>query len=517
MKFAVAPRFDLRLWILRTFIFLVFVSGILVFLYSQETKQELRDGYITELNNEFILTISVYSEMSDSIYHLYIDNDRIKKLFTLGVKSVDPSKKMYYRNQLFLRLQNLYKKLIQYNFRQFHFHENNNKSFLRFHRPEKFGDDLTGVRASVEYANREKKYVSAFEEGRIFNGYRFIYPVAYKNEHIGSVEVSVSVGSVIEQLKKRFKKEAQFIILKDLVKSKLFKNELSNYIPWPVDNMFFLDRAVQGKCILRNRISQKDAKIVKDELHKNFKAGKAFCTEIYLDQNPAMLTFLPIMNFTGDCIAYIFSVSDNKRMIKERRAFVFIFIPLIILFLMLIVFTVYYRYSQKKFESMATYDFLTKVYSREVLFQKLDTEIARYKRYSKTFSIIMIDIDHFKNINDTFGHSAGDLVLSDIGQIFLNNIRETDVVGRYGGEEFIILLPETSLDNAVKVAENLKKLISEFNFHKVGKVTASSGVAVMDRKFSSIEDLINLADERLYMAKQLGRNRVVFDNLAASK
>ena len=300
-------HFDLRFYLLAILILIVLSSNVLLFIYYQHNRAEIKKSHIQELNQEFLLTMSIYSDMADSIYHLYINNPRIKKIFAMGVNSKNAKEKDIYRKRLLYTLSDLYRILIEYDFRQLHFHEKNNRSFLRFHRPEKFGDDLTGIRYSVEFVNREKKYISGFEEGRIFNGYRFVYPLALNNEHIGSVEISVSMKTLIKQLSQLFNKEAQFIIRKEQVAEKVFKSEISNYIAWDINENYVLDRAVVKKCILVKRISDKDASLIRTALEKNSSKGNPFCVEISVDGTSKIVTFLPIENFLGKKVAYVFS------------------------------------------------------------------------------------------------------------------------------------------------------------------------------------------------------------------
>ena len=500
---------DLRFYLLIALIVLVFSSNALLFFYYQQNKDNIKQNHIYELRKEFIITMSVYSDMADSIYHLHIDTPGIKRIFAQGVQTTDPAEKNIYRKRLLYTLNGLYRKLIGYNFRQLHFHEKNNRSFLRFHRPNKFGDDLTGIRYSVEFVNREKKYISGFEEGRIFNGYRFVYPLALKNEHIGSVEISVSMKTLIKQLSQLFDKEAQFIIQKEQVAEKVFKSEISNYIVWDIDDNYVLDRAVVQKCILEKRISDNDAFLIRKTLEKKSSKGNPFCLEISVDGASKVVTFLPIENFLGKKMAYVFSISDNTKLREHARSLYMISAALMLLLVLFIVFTVYYRVSQKKIEGMITYDFLTRALSRRAFFERLDAEFERYRRYRKPFSLIMLDIDHFKKINDKYGHTTGDLILSAIAEIITKSVRKTDHLGRYGGEEFIILLPETAAKDAVTVAENLRKVISEHNFHRAGTVTVSCGVVEIHPQFMSIDEFVNEADKKLYRAKDEGRNRVI--------
>ncbi|MBP6281278.1 MAG: GGDEF domain-containing protein, partial [Leptotrichiaceae bacterium] len=128
--------------------------------------------------------------------------------------------------------------------------------------------------------------------------------------------------------------------------------------------------------------------------------------------------------------------------------------------------------------------------------------------YNTPFIILLMDIDFFKRINDTYGHNTGDAILKSISKIILTQVRTTDIVARWGGEEFICLLPNTALTEGHIVANRIRNKIEKENFPKVGKVTLSIGVAENVGNYSTIEEIINNADIALYSSKQNGRNRV---------
>ncbi|MEJ5169113.1 MAG: GGDEF domain-containing protein, partial [Arcobacteraceae bacterium] len=156
----------------------------------------------------------------------------------------------------------------------------------------------------------------------------------------------------------------------------------------------------------------------------------------------------------------------------------------------------------------ATHDMLTKIYNRSFFLDKLDDELTYSSRYQVPFSIVIFDIDHFKRFNDTFGHLKGDEVLVAVCDIVKLNIRKTDIFARWGGEEFVILLPNTPIDKAEVLAQNLRKLIETLSLVDVESVTASFGIS--EYKAGDVEKTIfHRADEALYKAKENGRNQVV--------
>ncbi len=165
---------------------------------------------------------------------------------------------------------------------------------------------------------------------------------------------------------------------------------------------------------------------------------------------------------------------------------------------------------KQAFEQQSREDGLTKLYNRRYIDTLLAQEFERSKRFNHPFCIAIIDIDHFKKINDTFSHQVGDEVIRTVAQIFKNNLRSMDLVGRYGGEEFVVGLLETSLMRAIPVAEKLRRAVEEFNWVVVQpnlRVTISIGLAE-NIKMPNHEKVIAEADRKLYEAKRAGRNLV---------
>jgi diguanylate cyclase (GGDEF)-like protein len=168
----------------------------------------------------------------------------------------------------------------------------------------------------------------------------------------------------------------------------------------------------------------------------------------------------------------------------------------------------------RKLESVAMTDPLTHLANRRALFDRFAGELERARRYGRPFAVAMVDVDHFKRFNDTEGHRCGDEALIRIGQALRTALRRSDVVGRYGGEEFLILMPETPLAQARETAERLRKTVAQLEVPGADggrHLTLSIGIAVFPEHGESPEALVAAADARLYRAKEGGRNQVVAD------
>ena len=169
------------------------------------------------------------------------------------------------------------------------------------------------------------------------------------------------------------------------------------------------------------------------------------------------------------------------------------------------------RNLMKRLEYLARTDQLTGLSNRRDILTKIEQEIFRYQRNKRTFILIMCDIDHFKTINDTYGHDTGDCILINVAQALKEAVRNYDTVGRWGGEEFLIVLPETELADGIQVAEKLRLNVESKEFYyneKKLKITISFGVSIYEDGMT-IDTCIKRADERLYIAKETGRNKII--------
>lgn len=169
---------------------------------------------------------------------------------------------------------------------------------------------------------------------------------------------------------------------------------------------------------------------------------------------------------------------------------------------------------EMELEYLATTDHLTGVYNRRMILEIAGKEFALVKRYSRPLSLLMMDIDHFKSVNDEYGHQAGDEVLKRLSEVCRNFVRKPDLIGRIGGEEFLLLLPETGKKDSLLMANRLREAIAEYSFNFQGlsvKMTVSIGMTLCLSSDKNLDSIFQRADKALYKAKKTGRNRVEAD------
>lgn len=489
----------------------IFMIYMLYNSYIDEKKTYL-NAELDSFNSKIEATLKTYELFSNYIYDQSINEDDILKLF-LEAKRASDEKRDILRNEMYQKLIESYEDMIKYNFRQLHFHFSNGDSFLRFHRPEKYGDNLLDVRETIKIANEKNKYVFGFEEGRIYNGYRFVYPLNYREEHIGSVEVSISMATLMQVLTDLYPgMDLHFVLEKNVVGQKVFDAEQSNYIESIYSRDYLVDKAVQAVSNKQNKkLTFEETKVligsVKSELEKKMSMNDNFTLDTsYLGQT-FLIQFLTIKNVKYEPVGYFIAITSNKQIdeIKDDSIKEMILVTAIVLSF-IISYTILIK-SHNKLKKSSSHDFLTKIYNRHKFLEIATSEMERFDRYGEKFSVVMVDIDYFKVVNDTYGHGTGDKVLIELTQQIKRIIRVSDVFARWGGEEFICLLPNTELEQALIVSEKIRAEIEKHEFQSVGNITISLGVAEVSPEVS-IEKLIESADEALYRAKNNGRNRV---------
>ena len=165
----------------------------------------------------------------------------------------------------------------------------------------------------------------------------------------------------------------------------------------------------------------------------------------------------------------------------------------------------------ERVENLAATDALTGLFNRRYLDGALERELARAIRSDSNLALLMLDIDHFKSFNDTYGHAMGDLVLKKVATTLSDGLRQADVLARFGGEEFVVVLPQVTAADALDSAERIRAAVARANIHPGGEkkgVTVSIGLAMFHDQSHTAGTLLEAADQALYRAKNLGRNRV---------
>ena len=246
---------------------------------------------------------------------------------------------------------------------------------------------------------------------------------------------------------------------------------------------------------------------LKEKINSRLPRYKNFAVDIKVNGNYYVVSFIVISDIKGENIGYLVYYEKDNTIFLFAETFLMMYGSVEIALLAMLWLLISLTTKSEKFRTLSEIDTLTGIYNKGKFNRVLDDELKKVRRYKRPLGLILFDIDHFKQINDTFGHQVGDYVLKEIAKIVKSNIRNTDIFARWGGEEFVILAPETDINGLKMLAEKLRKAIEDHQFDKVKKVTASFGVTEATPE-DTTDTVVRRADEALYLAKDKGRNRV---------
>jgi diguanylate cyclase (GGDEF)-like protein len=237
------------------------------------------------------------------------------------------------------------------------------------------------------------------------------------------------------------------------------------------------------------------------------RSGESFSATIEHDGKMIVAQYKALFTVTGNPIAYVFMIGESAQLYQLRNYRNILIIVITLVYVILWFGIIYVNNRRNKITNMAMRDQLTQSYNRHSFFEFVAKELSRSSRTGMKMSLALIDVDHFKKVNDLHGHGVGDLVLKQIPIIVKSATRGEDVLARYGGEEFIIMMPNTDLEGAKVVAERIRQNMESYEFEYVHQVTISIGLAEKQPE-ESMDQCIERADKALYRAKENGRNRV---------
>ncbi len=630
-------RYIILFSILFASVSLVFYT-ILAISYKKE-KEEFYKQHNFAVSKEMDVIREKYKVIASFMYQTIIDHAEIIPIMQDAYG--DTVTKENARKRLYSLLVRHYRYFVSKGIRQLHFHLKNNESFLRFHRPGRYGDNLTGIRQTVEWVNTNHLPVEGFEEGRIYNGFRYVFPITDGNsstmKHLGSVETSFSATSFIREFGRLYNAKLGFVIDKHVVDNKVFTNERTNYVMSPMSDFYYEGSTKEElEREFRHIETQKLDHIQLAEVDRRIYKGEIFT--VSSSDEKTLFTFIPLHNpVTGKVVAAIILQTQNNTLLTHKYNYIIIFIIGIVLFLLATIF-VYREYLSKillrnlslktrrildtqksiivitngreiydvnkrfldffgygtlqdfkkdykcvchlfiehgkyfdlrdvpegtswveylqhipdkdrvvlirdksgiEYSMAISYDYyeneyyvvtfndvsgtiqernmlqnkvmadpLTGAYNREFFNSNIERIIYETEKHSMMLGIIYFDIDHFKRVNDTYGHDVGDYVLRELVKRVKESVRESDYLIRWGGEEFIILISVDTNREVRRAAEHLRSMIEHLKLEHIGRATCSFGTTLFDYKHEDVHSAIKRADDALYLSKTNGRNRV---------
>ncbi|OOZ41010.1 hypothetical protein BOW53_05665 [Solemya pervernicosa gill symbiont] len=394
------------------------------------------------------------------------------------------------------------------NVARLHFHRADGTSLLRVHLPRRYGDDIAALRPMLQTIHANHQPISAVEMGRHGLFYRVMQPIMVDGNYLGAVELGLSMKFVTNALRHMLGIESLILI----------GHKALEAYDAPIDDTVRL-----GDYILWS--SSSDIRKGLDALQKGFDINQDANVITHGTQTHLLHTsHMPTIE--GSPKAAMLFVQDLTPYIEKRNHTLFGAIISAVLVVVIFIITLRLTLSPLLSNLVATNrklsekidevtrlsitDPLTQIFNRVQFNHSLSNAITLAERYNTPFSLLMFDLDHFKRINDDYGHPAGDRVLIQTTEIVTRLLRSNDTFARWGGEEFMVILPHQGVDEGRIVAEKIRTLIADHSFDGIEHVTLSVGITQY-REGDDIEQILHRVDINLYHAKQQGRNQTIAD------
>jgi len=586
--------------------------------------------------------LNTYKLAAQTHYAALLHDHKTLNLLKKFKDESNEDEKSFLRGELYRLLIQKYKTLKKLGIRQFHFHTHKGESLLRFHKPYKSSDSLICVRESIEYVNRELKPFFGFEGGKIFPGFRFVFPLIYQGEHLGSVEFSLPFDVIEQQLQSVLPIIGyQLHLDKSISYDMVFDTFRSFFNPSPLMVHHYIENPqicrVEEKLRSNLLIQELIAQLKPLVLSKNIEQREDFTLYFISNKQGFRANFISIKEFNGNHAAYLVSYYHFDELVDiEKKYFYYQILTYCIAIIIALLSSIIYRqfhiimtknsniqqlidtqnnivilsngkeinFANLKFleffgfkdieafkkhhacicdyfiinekffhlgkvtknqnwidaiqllppskrvvsihsknskthafsvtvnkfddnfsvitftdisETMLEYleleekvlhDKLTGAYNREYFDQNYKRLLSQFNREDSHFALALLDIDYFKRVNDTYGHDIGDEVLIHFVEIINRFSRADDLLIRWGGEEFIVVLQVQSPKSLKKALEHLRKVIELESFPKIDRITCSIG-GTLYQDDEPIETTLKRVDQALYEAKESGRNKVV--------
>jgi diguanylate cyclase (GGDEF)-like protein len=331
-------------------------------------------------------------------------------------------------------------------------------------------------------------------------------------DFIGSVELSLSPATIIQELYNMTENQGYgYLLNKSIMENVDFCDEQNQYRLSLTSDLYVVDLEVYQ--IMVNQPGVPDlffeddfVSAVRMGVEKDLAKGQSFMYTLNYQDQYYLIEYDQIKDISGQAIGYFFSVSEDEQIANLIQARDLSLLLIAIVYFMLLLMIHYVNRRDKEIMQVAMYDQLTEIYNRRSFFELAHVEVEKNNRSNQPLAVAIFDIDHFKMVNDRFGHHVGDQVLRELAQIIKASIRSYDIFARLGGEEFILLMPETNQKVALLVMERIRLMVLNHSFQTAEKITISIGLTEKKQN-ESLDATIVRADTAMYTAKGNGRNR----------
>ena len=442
---------------------------------------------ITKLQSEFRATKHTYDKLS-GFFHDELSQD--STFLNILAKTIEDPR---YQKALYRYLSPKFSILKRYSINYLSIYTPSGKIVLNMHKPTKKENRLKPALFSKPKIN---ELLMEYKK-----------PLYYQGVLLAFLQTAISYNLLKEELRRLFKGYYEYIVKSSLIGKGIFSYGNHLFVQSDLNpNYFYEENTIGHNANIKEELIHALNLSIKEKIAKQLQKGNSFAIVTKMNGTYYTITFLAIKK-KKSTIGYLISYKQDPTIATFDAIFWQNLILGNILLAIALLFIYYVFETKNRFEKIAVTDKLTGLYNRYKFYQVANQELSRAKRHNRPLSLILLDIDQFKKINDSYGHDIGDYILKRIANLLKNNLRKYDLIFRWGGEEFLILAPETDAKGAMRLAEKIRKLIASQNFERAGNVRVSLGITELTPQDKEIDALIKRADTALYISKKEGRNR----------
>lgn len=461
------------------------------------------ESYQSQMRNMRELTMNSTELILDEI----IETPDVTEIMAEALEA-DGTNRLRYKNQLKEIMQARYLPGLAERYSAIIFHLADGTTLYaldEFNEYENIGTDMV----MMELVNRSKKAIYGYADDQAFGGMRYIFPTFYGGEYIGAIEFCVSSYQQYLEIQDNTYCTCAQIISGDYLEDKASPTEMENYQEALIEDYFMeanfakaLENDSNKEWIDSTCTTEKEKVLENVENHKDFVVSKRVGRRYF------SLVFLNFSTVDGQHVGYDVFFEEHEQADYIFQVFLTNSALLGILWILVLVTLSSVQYNREVQEKLSGKDFLTQVGNRSTLDKEFTRESQRVDRYGGVLSMIIFDIDDFKRINDQYGHLAGDMVLKEISALINKTIRTTDTLARWGGDEFIVLLPAITLQQARQVAVKIQEKVANYvpGVKGLDMVFISVGSSEY-RMGEKIDTMVQRADREMYLNKQIKEDR----------
>lgn len=453
------------------------------------------ENYRSQMTNVREMTMS----STELIFQEIVATPQVERILSEALRA-DEAGRLSLKSELEGLLRDKYDSNLSENFRSITFHLGDGDILYVLSDSQGVSDD----KHLVDLVHRSNNAMYGYQDGNTYGGMRYIYPLLHQEEYVGAVEFCVSSYQQYEQMREIFSCICTQIISGDHLEKKNMEIDPAIYLPSGIDG-YYVEKGFSDVLhdesdydLIRSMGEMDELEILSGVLNQ-----KDFVISERMEGRYFSLVFLGFGTVDGEHVGFEVFFEEHEQADYIYQVFYSNSILLVILWILVLASLAGIQRNRELQTSISGKDHLTQVGNRSKLDEAFAREAHRVDRYGGVLSLIIFDIDDFKKINDRFGHLAGDKILKEVSQLIEKTIRTTDTLVRWGGDEFIILLPGITLSQAHKVAIKIQDKVSAYvpSVRGLDTVLISVGVGEYETG-EDIDNLVYRADQELYLNKQ---------------